>query len=109
MKLLIAVVHQEDADNLIEALIKKKYQATRIESSGGFLKSKNVTIFLGVEDKKVAEVLKIIKTNCKARNEYLSPAPPVVEPGEFFMPTSIKVKVGGATVFILPVESFKKL
>jgi uncharacterized protein YaaQ len=109
MKFLIAVVHTEDVDSLIESLTQKKYQATRIDSSGGFLKGKNATIFLGVDDKKVSDVLKIIKTNCKSRTEYVSPAPSLVEPGEFFMPTSVKVKIGGATVFILSIEKHQKL
>ena len=109
MKLLITIVHKEDIDKLVEALTQKKYQATRIDSSGGFLKGKNATIFLGVENKKVPDALKIIKQNCKSRTEYVSPAPPVVEPGEFFMPSSVKVKVGGATVFILPIEKQERL
>ncbi len=109
MKLLIAIVHREDADSLIEGLTQKKYQATRIDSSGGFLKGKNATIFLGIEGKKVSDVLKVIRQNCKSRTEYVSPAPPVVEPGEFFMPSSVEIKVGGATVFILPVEKQERL
>lgn len=109
MKLLIAIIHREDVDKLIETLTQKKYQATRIDSSGGFLKGKNATILLGVDDKKVSDVLKIIKQNCKSRTEYVSPAPPVVEPGEFFMPSSVEVKVGGATVFVLPIEKQERL
>lgn len=109
MKLLIAIIHPEDASNLISELNENKFPATEIETKGSFLKTKNVTIFLGVEDKKVDDVLKIIRKNCKSRTEYISPAPSLTEPGEFIMPTSVKVKIGGATVFILPVEDFKKL
>ena len=109
MKFIVAIIHSEDAENLIDILTQKKYQATRIDSFGGFLKGKNVTIFLGVEHKKVKDVLKIIKANCKSRTEYVSPAPSIVEPGEFFMPTSVEVKMGGATVFILSVEQYKRL
>ncbi|MGH7776118.1 MAG: cyclic-di-AMP receptor, partial [Candidatus Dormibacterales bacterium] len=39
----------------------------------------------------------------------LTPMPPVVEPGEFFMPYPVEVQVGGATIFVLPVETFEKL
>lgn len=109
MKLLIAIVHPEDADNLIEALKQQKHQVTRLESWGGFLKNKNVTLLLGLKENKVAEVLKIIKSNCRSRTEYISPAPSVAEPGEFFLPTSVKVKVGGATVFILNIERYERL
>lgn len=109
MKLLIAVVHKEDTDELIETLTQKKYPATCLESSGGFLKNKNTTIFLGIEDKKIPDVLSIIKKICKSRKEYVSPAPAVIEPGEFLMPSSVEVKVGGATVFILNIEKCEKL
>jgi uncharacterized protein YaaQ len=109
MKLLTVIVHREDVDNLIEALTQKKYQATRIDSSGGFLKGKNAIVLLGVENKKVSDVLKLIKKNCKSRTEYISPAPSLVEPGEFFMPSPVEVKVGGATVFILKVEKCERL
>jgi uncharacterized protein YaaQ len=34
--------------------------------------------------------------------------PPIVEPGEFFMPYA-RGRVGGATVFVLPVERFERL
>jgi uncharacterized protein YaaQ len=109
MKLLIAIVHKEDADNLINALTQKKYHATFIESSGGFLKNKNTTIFLGIDNKKVPDVLGVIKKNCKSRKEYVSPAPAVIEPGEFLMPSSVEVRVGGATVFILNIEKCERL
>jgi uncharacterized protein YaaQ len=35
--------------------------------------------------------------------------PPMVEPGEFFMPYPVEVQVGGATVFVVDVERFEKL
>jgi len=33
----------------------------------------------------------------------------MVEPGEFFMPYPVEVQVGGATIFVVPVETFEKL
>ena len=109
MKLLITIVHQEDAENLINELIQKKYPLTKMESSGGFLKGKNITILIAVDDKKVKDVLKVIKENCNERTEYITPAPAVADPGEFLMPTPVKIQVGGATVFIIKIESCEKL
>ena len=50
VKLVVAVVHNEDAGALVDALLEKQYRATRLHSSGGFLKQSNATILLGVED-----------------------------------------------------------
>ena len=38
MKLVTAIVHNEDAATLVDALLEKEYRATRFNSSGGFLK-----------------------------------------------------------------------
>lgn len=106
MKLIIAICHREDVDDLVSELILKKYQVTRLESVGGFLKEKNATILVGTN--KVDQVLKIIKKNCKTHAEYITPSPPTTEPGEAFLPEPVKVQVGGATVFILEVKEFKQ-
>ena len=109
MKLVVAVVHNEDAGALVDALLEKQYRATRLHSSGGFLKQSNATILLGVEEPAVDEVMEIISANCKARTQVVNPMPPIMEPGEFFMPYPLEVEVGGATVFVLPVERVERL
>ena len=53
MKLVIAIVHNEDAGTLVDALLEKEYRATRFNSSGGFLKQGNATILVGVEDDRI--------------------------------------------------------
>lgn len=109
MKLIIAITHPDDADKLIDELVAKKYQVTKTDSFGGYLKEENATILIGTEDKKVDEVLEIIKKNCQSRQQFLTPAPPTLEPGETFIPEPVEVKVGGATVFILNVEKFEQI
>ena len=109
MKLVTAIVHSEDASTLVDALLEKEYRATRVNSSGGFLKQGNATILVGVEDDKVDAVLEIISANCHARKQFVNPMPPIMEPGEFYMPYPVEVEVGGATVFVIPVERFERL
>jgi uncharacterized protein YaaQ len=104
MKLVTAIVHNEDAATLVDALLEKEYRATRVNSSGGFLKQGNATILVGVEDD-----LEIISANCHSRKQFVNPMPPIMEPGEFYMPYPVEVEVGGATVFVLPVERFERL
>ena len=109
MKLVVAIVHHEDAGALVDALLDRDYRATRLASSGGFLKQSNTTVILGVEDDHVDVVLDIVRETCHARTQVVNPMPPIMEPGEFFMPYPLEVEVGGATVFVLPVERFERL
>ena len=109
MKLVIAIVHAEDAGDLVDALTDKEYRVTRLHSSGGFLKQGNATILVGVEDDQVDAVLEVISANCHSRRQFVNPMPPIMEPGEFYMPYPVEVEVGGATVFVLPVERFERI
>jgi uncharacterized protein YaaQ len=109
VKLVVAIVHNEDAGPLVDALLEADHRATRLHSSGGFLKQSNATIVLGVEDDAVDAVLAIVRERCVARNEVVNPMPPIMEPGEFFLPYPLEVEVGGATVFVLPVERVERM
>ena len=109
VKLVVAIVHNEDAGALVDALLERDFRATRLQSSGGFLKQSNATVILGVEDAKVDDVMAVIRDTCNARTQIVNPMPPIMEPGEFFMPYPLEVEVGGATVFVLPVERFERL
>jgi uncharacterized protein YaaQ len=109
VKLVVAIVHNEDAGALVDALLEREYRATRLHSSGGFLKQSNATIILGVEDEQVEAVMAIVRENCTSRTQVVNPMPPIMEPGEFFMPYPLEVEVGGATVMVLPVERFERL
>ena len=109
VKLVVAIVHHEDAGALVDALLDREFRATRLASSGGFLKQSNATVILGVEDAAVDEVMAVIRETCHARTQVVNPMPPIMEPGEFFMPYPLEVEVGGATVFVLPVERFERI
>ncbi len=109
MMLLMAIVHSDDAPGLLDALTKCGYRATRINTAGGFLKESNATILLGVDNVQVDEVLSVIQANCQTRTQYVNPLPPVMEPGEFYMPYPVEVQIGGATVFAMEVERFIRL
>lgn len=109
MKLLIAIVQKEDAGKLSDELIKARFSLTKLDSVGGFLKEKNNVFLMGVEEKRIDEALSVIKENSQTRKEVISSAPPIVEPGDFFISSPVEVEVGGAVVFILDVDQFKKL
>ncbi len=108
MKLLIAIVQDQDVLSLIDELTENNYRVTKLASTGGFLKSGNTTLLIGVEDEKVDDVLNIIESNCKTR-EITTSLLTVSMPGDTYIPYPLEVRIGGATVFILDVEKHIKL
>jgi uncharacterized protein YaaQ len=108
MKLIMSIVHSDDAGQLVDALTGAGYRATTISTTGGFLRQGNATIFVGTQDGNVAHVLELIQQNCHTRTQYINPLPPVMEPGEMYLPSPVEVQVGGATVFVLDVVEFEQ-
>jgi uncharacterized protein YaaQ len=108
MKLLISVVHRDELYALIDALVRKGYGATVINTTGGFLREGNATLLIGAEDECVADVLKIIRANCHARTKNVIPSVPVAGLQEAGAIQRIRIRVGGAVVFIADVEQFVK-
>ncbi|UCZ53290.1 cyclic-di-AMP receptor [Bacillus shivajii] len=108
MKLIMAVVQDKDSNRLSDALIENDYRATKLASTGGFLKSGNTTFMIGTEDKNLEDVLQIIKDNCKSREQLVAPISPMGGNADSYVPYPVEVQVGGATVFVLPVEQFEK-
>jgi len=107
MKLIIAVVQDKDSHRLASALVKENIRATKLASTGGFLKSGNSTFLIGVDDARIDEVLQIIKDNCKAREQLVSPVTSIGGNADSYIPYPVEVQVGGATVFVLPIEHFQ--
>lgn len=108
MKLIVAIVQDQDVNALMDSLTEKKYRVTRLSSTGGFLKSGNTTLLIGVEDDKVNEVKELVDQNCKTR-EITTSLLTVTMPGDTFVPYPLEVKVGGATLFVLNVEEFLRV
>jgi uncharacterized protein YaaQ len=109
VKLVIAIIHKEDAGPLVDALLEREFRATRLHSSGGFLRQSNASLLIGVEDDQVDAVIEIIRDNCVSRTQVVSPLPPIMEPGEFYLPYPTEVTVGGAVVFVVPVDRYERL
>lgn len=107
MKLVVAIVSDNDATNVITNLIKAKFYVTKLATSGGFLKTGNTTLIVGVEKERVDEVLTVIEAYSKSRKEPM----PLSTASEFgmFLGQTIEVPVGGATIFVVDVEQFKKI
>lgn len=108
MKLIFAIVQDQDSNRLSDALTDANFRATKLASTGGFLKAGNTTFIIGVEDEQVEATLEIIKNNCKAREQIMSPAASLGVTVDTYVPYPIEVQVGGATVFVMPVDQFQQ-
>ena len=107
MKMILAVIDKDDAQDVMHNLMKDGFSITKLSSTGGFLRSGNVTILVGVEDDKTQEVLALIKEHSKRRSQLM----PLMPGNEMNLLSSmpLEVSVGGATVFVLNVEQFEKI
>jgi uncharacterized protein YaaQ len=109
MKLVIAVVQDDDVDDLVEMLVREKVSSTKLASTGGFLREGNTTLLIGVESEKVDSVISIIKDVCKSRKQtFTTPIPPTGSAG-VYIPYPIDVMVGGAIIFVVDIDRFEKV
>ena len=106
MKLIIAVVSNDDSHSLSNALTKENFAVTKLATTGGFLKIGNTTMLIGTEEDRVEKCIEIIKEESKQRTE-LVPSTASYDIGRFatFL---VDVQVGGATIFVVDVEKFIK-
>lgn len=107
MKLLFAIVSNDDAADVSSTLTKENYSVTRLATTGGFLRAGNTTIIVGTDDEKVERCIEIIGECSKRRNEIV-PSTASYDVGRY---TSfpIEVEIGGATIFVVDVAQFVKL
>lgn len=107
MKLIIAIINSDDSQNVLTEITKAGFYATKLSTTGGFLRAGNLTLLMGVEDDKVDELLEILRNNCRKRDE-ITPVMPSLE-GGLVPAIPVKITVGGATVFVIDVEQFHKM
>lgn len=91
MKLIIAVVQNQNADEVVDALVQADYRATRFASTGGFLRRGNTTIMIGVQDAQVDHVIDVIRGVVRSTGETLPDGQ------------------SAATVFVLDLEEYQRL
>lgn len=94
-KLIIAVVQNEDADAVVDALLEQEFKATRLASTGGFLRRGNTTLMIGADEEQVEQVLGLIREHATAAAE----APE----------GSGATQPAAATVFVLDLEEYQRL
>jgi uncharacterized protein YaaQ len=108
VKLVVCIVHNRDKGRIIEELIKAGFKFTVIGSTGGFLREGNTTFLIGLEAEEREALMKLIAQNCKTREQLVNVMPFEAAPPGAFIPSPVKVPVGGAVVFVLDVEQFER-
>ena len=109
MKLIMAIVQDDDASELIDVITDAGFRVTKLATTGGFLKSGNTTLMIGVADEKSDIVLKVIEDTCKTRNQVVTSPSPVAGSTGIYVPYPVEVEVGGATIFVVDVDKFIKI
>ena len=98
MKLVIAMVQDDDALDLVDAITEAGFRVTKLASTGGFLKSGNTTLIIGV-----------VEDVCKTRKQVITTPTPITGNVDMYMSYPIEIEVGGATIFVIDVDQFIKI
>ncbi|MBC7248962.1 MAG: cyclic-di-AMP receptor [Anaerolineae bacterium] len=96
MKLILTIVRDDDANEVMDALTDHGFYVTRLASTGGFLRMGNTVLLSGVEDDRVDQMLQIIQAHTQIHVQ-----PPA--------PNQKEVQVSRAVVFVLELERLAKL
>ena len=107
MKLVIAIINNDDSHKVLSQISRAGFYATKLSTTGGFLKAGNLTLLMGVEDEKLDDLLDRLKENCKRREEMTTALPDYAS--DIMTAVPVRITVGGATVFVLDVEQFHKM
>lgn len=87
MKMIIAILKDDDVDPALQALTTDGFRVTRVASTGGFFRKGNTTLLIGVEDGQVNSAIETLRKNTTAAEE--------------------GTKRG--TIFVVPVDRYEQL
>lgn len=104
----LCIVHNRDKGRITDELVKAGFKFTVIGSTGGFLKEGNSTFLIGVDESEMHPLLAIIEQNCKCREQLVNVSTFEPSPPGAFIPSPVKVPVGGCVVFVLDIEQFHR-
>lgn len=110
MKLVYAIIRNDNEDDVVSLLNQNHYSVTRLSTTGGFLKKGNTTLMIGVEDEKVEEVISLIKQEC-GQHQKLTVNMPYISGTTMvnYATMPMTVDVGGATIFVINVDRYEKI
>ena len=110
MKMIYAIVRNDNEDDVVSQLTQHHYSVTRLSTTGGFLRKGNTTLMIGADDEKVDEVISLIKQDC-GQHQKLTVNMPYISGTSMvnYATMPMHVEVGGATIFVVNVERYEKI
>ena len=103
--LIMAVIQEQDTDRATSAIESVGASVVHLASTGGFLGRRNATLLIGLPAGLEESLVKALSKTCRQRVEYLTMP---VEGAPMPLPAPVPVTVGGATIFVLPVDYFEE-
>jgi len=88
MKLIIAILPDQNADPVLERLLSNGFRVTFIASTGGFLRRGSSTLMIGVQDDQVNGAIETVRKG---------------------LPSEVPSNKKLATLFVLNVENFTQI
>lgn len=86
MKLIIAILKDDDVENAVQALTSDSFRVTRVASTGGFFRKGSTTLLIGVDDDHVDAAIALLRANTTTGGDQKR-----------------------ATVFVVPVSRFEQI
>ena len=107
MKLIIAIINNDDAPAVAAHLTREYYTVTKLSTTGGFLQAGNTTLLIGSTDDRIKRAKEIIREHSETRTKSVMTTESF---GRGLQDGTVKeeVNVAGATVFVLNVEDMEK-
>ncbi len=104
MKLVLIIIPNDDSTGTVSALTKEGFFITKLATTGAFLSSGNTTLLIGTNEERIPEVKEILRKTCVGAKQ-VTPSVSAFGLGA----SDDDEVIGGATMFVLNVESFEKI
>ncbi len=107
MKLVIAIISNNDIDAVLGATSTEGFSSTKISTAGQFLTSGQTTVLFGVDEDRLEELFNVIEQN--VTNRVLRHKGVESTVAGSLLKKPVDVEEFGAVCFVINVEDFRKL
>ena len=109
-KFCVIIVPSDDGERLLNRMAEHGFPATRVGSTGGFLKRGSATVFSALTSDRVPDLVTLLHQEFAEVTERM-PAASLPFMDDLDMPSAsmIDVRVGGAVLFELPLDRIERV
>ena len=110
LKFCVVIVPSSDGDRLLNRMAEHGFPATRTGSTGGFLKRGSATVFSALAAERVPELIALLHSEFPEVTERMPAASlPFMDDMEGASSATVDVRVGGAVLFVLPLDRMERV